>query len=275
MIAARARRPDLAGSHDLRLRRAVDRRAGVLQEGDERPRRGGAEVRHDEEVVRQPRQARDLCRPELLRPRLEPRHRHGDQGRRAACRSWATGPRASSSTPARSRARTSSASASPAREGSVDLQLRHVRHVQGPRRPQGRPDRARQGDVSTELPVGLQRRQGLGSGPHRRAGHRLRRLRQEGHRRPQGGQRERHAVRLAGPGLWRAAGGRQRLQGRRHRSSSTARSRPPTRPSPSSSRRSTTRSKRRSSRRADRASGGGAARITTGRRLRRPGTEQR
>ena len=41
---------------------------------------------------------------------------------------------------------------------------------------------------------------------------------------------KRHAVRLAGPGLWRAAGRRQRLQGRRHRNSSTARSRPRTRP---------------------------------------------
>ncbi len=41
------------------------------------------EVGHDEEVVRQPRQAARLHRPELRRPRLEPRHRHGDQGRRA------------------------------------------------------------------------------------------------------------------------------------------------------------------------------------------------
>ena len=40
--AARPRRPELAGSDDVRLGRAVDRRAGVLQEGDERPRRRGA-----------------------------------------------------------------------------------------------------------------------------------------------------------------------------------------------------------------------------------------
>ena len=59
---------------------------GLLQEGVHRPRRERAEVGHDEEVVRQPRQAARLCRPELRRARLEPRHRDGDQGRRAACR---------------------------------------------------------------------------------------------------------------------------------------------------------------------------------------------
>ena len=52
---ARARWPELAGSDDVRQRRAVDRRTGVLQEGVQRPRRGVAEVRHDEEGVRQPR----------------------------------------------------------------------------------------------------------------------------------------------------------------------------------------------------------------------------
>ena len=45
---------------------------------------------------------------------------------------------------------------------------------------------ARLGDDGPGLPVGLQRREGLGAGAHRRAGHRLRRLRQEGDGRPQG-----------------------------------------------------------------------------------------
>ena len=81
--SARARRPALAGSDDVRLGRRVDRRHRLLQEGVHRPRRERAEVRHDEEVVRQPRQAARLHRPELRGPRLEPRHRHGDQGRRA------------------------------------------------------------------------------------------------------------------------------------------------------------------------------------------------
>ena len=96
-----------------------------------------------------------------------------------------------------------------------DLQLRHVRHVQRSGRPQGRPGGAGNRHAVEELPVGLQRRQGFGSGPYRRSGYRLRRLRQEGHRRPEGSQRRRHAVRLAGPGLRRTAGSRQRLQGRR------------------------------------------------------------
>ena len=81
--SARARRPALAGSDDVRLGRRVDRRHRLLQEGVHRSRRERAEVGHDEEVVRQSRQAARLHRPELRRPRLEPRHRHGDQGRRA------------------------------------------------------------------------------------------------------------------------------------------------------------------------------------------------
>ena len=63
-------------------------------------------------------QAAQLCRPQLLGPRLEPGLGHGHQGRRRACRSWATGRRANSSRPARSRTRTSCASASPARRAA-------------------------------------------------------------------------------------------------------------------------------------------------------------
>lgn len=48
--------------------RPFDRRPGILQEGLQRPRRGLAEVRHDEEVLRQPRHDRQIRRPELLRP---------------------------------------------------------------------------------------------------------------------------------------------------------------------------------------------------------------
>ena len=53
--SARARRPALAGSDDVRLGRDVDRRRRLLQEGVRRSRSGGAEIRHDEEGVRQPR----------------------------------------------------------------------------------------------------------------------------------------------------------------------------------------------------------------------------
>ena len=63
--------------------RHVDRRPGFLQEGLYRSRRERLEIGHDEEVVRQSRQAARLHRPELRRPRLESRHRDGDQGRRA------------------------------------------------------------------------------------------------------------------------------------------------------------------------------------------------
>ena len=97
---------------DVRLGRAVDRRAGVLQEGLERPRRGVAEVRHDEEVVRQPRQAHHLCRPQLLGPRLEPCHRHGHQGRRAGAGHGRLGQGRVRRRQEGRRARTSSATAS-------------------------------------------------------------------------------------------------------------------------------------------------------------------
>ena len=59
---------------------------GLLQEGVHRPRRERAEVGHDEEELRQSRQAARLRRSELRRPRLEPRDRDGHQGRRARCR---------------------------------------------------------------------------------------------------------------------------------------------------------------------------------------------
>ena len=80
--SARAGRPALAGSDLVRLGRRLDRRNRLLQEGVHRPRRKRAQVGHDEEVVRQPRQASRLHRPELRRSRLEPRHGDGDQGRR-------------------------------------------------------------------------------------------------------------------------------------------------------------------------------------------------
>ena len=47
-------------------------------------------------------------------------------------------------------------------------------------RPAGGADCPRDGDAWTRIPVGLQRREGLGAGAYRRARHRLRRLRQEG-----------------------------------------------------------------------------------------------
>ena len=66
------------------------------------------------------------------------------------------------------------------------------------------------GDREPDLPVGVQRRQGLGSGPHRRAGHRLRRLRQEGHQGPRRRQQDRHAVRLDGAWPCQPGGGEER-----------------------------------------------------------------
>ena len=143
-----------------------------------------------EEGLRQPRQAQDLCRPELLGPRLEPRHRHGDQGRRAGAGDGRLGQGRVQGRQQDRRARTSSATASPAPTAAsiYNSDMFGMFDVPADRK-------AAQIALATrhaveELPVGLQRRQGLGSGPHRRVGHGLRRLRQEGHRRPQGGQRE-------------------------------------------------------------------------------------
>ena len=57
---------------------------GILQEGLRRSRRERLEVGHDEEGLRQSRQAASAYTdPNYRRPRLEPRHRDGDQGRRA------------------------------------------------------------------------------------------------------------------------------------------------------------------------------------------------
>ena len=52
--------------------------------------------------------------------------------------------------------------------------------------------------MNPNVPVGVQRGEGLGAGAHRRARHRLRRLRQEGHEGPGRGQPEEHAGRLHG-----------------------------------------------------------------------------
>ena len=112
--SARARRPALAGSHPVRLRRRLDRRHRLLQEGVHRSRRERAEVGHDEEGVRQSRQAARLYRPELCRPRLEPRHRDGDQGRRARAGDGRLGQGRVRQAPIKRRTRTSSAIASPA-----------------------------------------------------------------------------------------------------------------------------------------------------------------
>jgi glucose/mannose transport system substrate-binding protein len=61
-----------------------------------RPRPGRAGRRQMVEAFDKPDQAAQLCRRQLLGPRLEPGLGHGDQRRRPACSSWATGPRASS-----------------------------------------------------------------------------------------------------------------------------------------------------------------------------------
>ena len=146
--------------------------------------------RHDEEVVRQPRQARAPMSTRTSRaatgtspPPWSSRATRCVQ----VMGDWAKGEFQAAKKTAGHRLPLLSASPAPT---ARDLQLRHVRHVQRSGRPQGRPDRAGHGHAVEELPVGLQRRQGFGSGPHRRAGHRLRRLRQEGHRRSEGGQRK-------------------------------------------------------------------------------------
>ena len=72
-------RPGLAGRDDLRRRGDQRRRAGVLQEGLHRARRGGPGLRHDGQGVRPVAGDPRHGRPELPRPRLEPRHRHGHQ----------------------------------------------------------------------------------------------------------------------------------------------------------------------------------------------------
>ena len=96
------------------LRRRLDRRNRLLQEGVHRPRRERAQVGHDEEGVRQPRQASRLHRPELRRSRLEPRHGDGDQGRRAGAGDGRLGQGRVRQRPSSKRTRTSSAIASPA-----------------------------------------------------------------------------------------------------------------------------------------------------------------
>ena len=71
------------------------------------------------------------------------------------------------------------------------------------------PARARRRDDEHQLPVGVQRRQGLGARAHGRSGHRFRHVRQEGHRRREGGERGRHVRRLDGAELRAAAGDRR------------------------------------------------------------------
>ena len=77
---ARPRRPGLAGRHDLRCGGQLDRRHRVLQGGAGRPRPRGARLGHHEGGVRPHGQAAHLRRRQLLRARLEPRHRDGDRG---------------------------------------------------------------------------------------------------------------------------------------------------------------------------------------------------
>ena len=83
---------------------------------------------------------------------------------------------------------------SPRHAGNGDLQRRPVRHVRGGRRAPLRAGEAGIFDHVALLPVRLQRGQGLGARAHRRLRRGLRRLRQEGHEGPGGGQRQRHAV---------------------------------------------------------------------------------
>ena len=103
----------------------------------------------------------------------------------------------------------------PGTAGHGELQLRPVRDVQGRRRQGGGAGEAGQRDHGAGLPVGVQRRQGLGAGAHRRARHRVRRLRQEGHEGPGRGQHEEHAGRLDGARS-RGAGIDQECVLRRH-----------------------------------------------------------
>ena len=63
------------------FRRADDGRPGVLSKNNDRSRSGGAFLEHDEDGVRTNGQAAHLRGSEFRRPRLEPRFRHGDQGR--------------------------------------------------------------------------------------------------------------------------------------------------------------------------------------------------
>ena len=70
------------------------------------------------------------------------------------------------------------------------FQQRRVRHDEDQRGGAGRPVQARRGDHGPGLPGELQPQEGLDPGPQRRPGHQLRRLRQEGDRRRQGGHRQ-------------------------------------------------------------------------------------
>ena len=122
----------------------------------------GAEVGHDEEVVRQPRQAARLCRSQLRRPRLEPRHRDGDQGRRARAGDGRLGQGRVQARPTRKPARISSVIASPARTGLViyNTDMFAMFDVSADRK--AAQLALADATMSLELPVGVQRRQGLG-----------------------------------------------------------------------------------------------------------------
>ena len=87
---------------------------------------------------------------------------------RPACSSWATGPKASSSPPARSRARTYICVPAPGTAKRVHLQHRQLRAVQaeGRRQPEG-PARPGGRDHVARVPGGVQPQQGLDPGAHR------------------------------------------------------------------------------------------------------------
>ena len=98
----------------------------------------------------------------------------------------------------------------PGTQGVGHLQLRPVHDVPGRRRQQGGAAEDGLGDRGPGVPVGVQRRQGLGACAHRRAERRVRRLRQEGHGRSRRSRQERQAVRLDGPRPCQPGGGEER-----------------------------------------------------------------
>ena len=111
--------------------------------------RVGVEVGHDEEVVRQPRQAQGLHRSELRRPRLEPRDRDGDQGR---CAGAGDGRLGQGRVQGRQQGSRQGFPLLPLpRHGRLgDLQHRHVRDVQRSGGSQGGAARARRRDNEPE-----------------------------------------------------------------------------------------------------------------------------
>ena len=158
-----------------------DRRARLLQEGDDRPRPGGARLRHHEEGLR-PHGASSRG---YVDPNFSGRDWNlatamvikGEAGMQIMG-DWAKGEFVNAG---KKPGTGLPVLPLPRHAGQRDLQLRPVRHVQGERRT-GRTAQIKlaAGDHGPGVPGGLQRREGLGPGAHRRARRQLRRLRQEG-----------------------------------------------------------------------------------------------